>query len=241
MNEQLNLLIQLQEIDARIRVQQDEMKRTPAHLAELEQRAAASKAGVDSVRQALEEAQKAKRDRDRDLEAGGGKVEKLKSRTSEIKTNKEYTALLKEIETAEQESKAIEDEILKLMEKIDGATAEIANVEQRAKEEIVAIEQARRQLEEDLARVGRELAAVEQERAAVAGRIDPEFLAEYRRLTPTCAGRIVVETRGESCSGCHMSIPPRIYVIVKKNDSIVGCPNCHRILYYKEAIAPQVP
>jgi len=38
-----------------------------------------------------------------------------------------------------------------------------------------------------------------------------------------------------------MSIPPRIYVIVKKNDSIVGCPNCHRILYYKEAIAPQVP
>ena len=55
------------------------------------------------------------------------KVEKLKARTSEIKTNKEYPALLKEIETAEKENKAIEDEILVLMEKIDAAAAQIGD------------------------------------------------------------------------------------------------------------------
>ena len=76
-----------------------------------------------SAKEALLTAQKNKRDRDKDLEAGVQKVEKLKARTSEIKNNKEYQALLKEIETAEQENKAIEDDILVLMEKIDAAAA----------------------------------------------------------------------------------------------------------------------
>jgi len=80
------------------------MKRTPAQLAELEQRAAASKAEwTASGRRSKRE--KAKRERDATSEAGGGKLEKLKSRTSEIKTNKEYTALLKEIETASRRTR----------------------------------------------------------------------------------------------------------------------------------------
>ena len=55
------------------------------------------------------------------------------------------------------------------------------------------------------------------------------------------AGVVVVEARGESCSGCFMSIPPQIFVNVKKNAEIITCPNCQRILYYKEAIAPKIP
>jgi len=51
----------------------------------------------------------------------------------------------------------------------------------------------------------------------------------------------VVEARGESCSGCFMSIPPQIFVNVKKNTEIITCPNCHRILYFKEAITPKTP
>jgi len=55
------------------------------------------------VKESLQTAQKNKRERDKDLEAGVQKIDKLKARTSEIKTNKEYQALLKEIEAAEQE------------------------------------------------------------------------------------------------------------------------------------------
>ena len=238
MNEQLSLLIQLQEIDGRIRLQQEEQKRTPAQLAELEQRAAASRESVEKVRQALEEAQKAKRERDGNLEDGGRKVEKLKARTSEIKTNKEYQALLKEIETAEQENKAVEDDILKLMERIDAASAEIKATEQRSRDEAAAIDAERKVVEQALAKVARELEDELRLRNDLAAKIRPDVMAEYQRLVPATAGRVVVEARSESCTGCYMSIPPRIFVTVKKNDSIVGCPNCHRILFYKEAIAP---
>jgi uncharacterized protein len=48
-----------------------------------------------------------------------------------------------------------------------------------------------------------------------------------------------VEARNESCSGCFMSIPPQLFVNVKKNTEIITCPHCSRILYYKEAITPR--
>lgn len=238
MNEQLSLLIQIQEIDGRIHAHQAEKKRIPEQLAELDRRIEESKAGIEKVREALEEAQKARRDRDRDLEAGGQKVEKLKARASEIKTNKEYQALLKEIETAEQESKAIEDDILRFMERIDGAAGEITAAERLSAEESAAIEEQRKQLQERITAVSSELAAGEQERKALAARIEYSALAEYERLACSKSGKVVVEVRGESCAGCYMSIPPKIFVTVKKNDDINSCPNCHRILYYKEMIAP---
>ena len=43
----------------------------------------------------------------------------------------------------------------------------------------------------------------------------------------------LAEARGEACSGCYMSIPPQVFVNVKKNENIITCPNCGRILYYK--------
>ena len=122
MDEQLNLLIQLQEIDAKIRDLRTSKKiACPRSSRPSSAGVRPSTTNLEKVKEALLTAQKNKRDRDKDLEAGVQKVEKLKARSSEIKNNKEYQALLKEIETAEQENKAIEDDILGLMEKIDAA------------------------------------------------------------------------------------------------------------------------
>ena len=239
MEEQLNLLIRLQDVDRAIHSRQEEKRKLPVMLAELEGKSEANKAELDRVREALEAAQKGKRDRDRDLEEGGQKVEKLKSRTPDIKTNKEYTALLKEIETVEQENKAIEDDILKLMEKIDAAVAEIKTAETRSVEEAAAITAERKQLEQNMAKLEAELANIERERDELAAHVDAPLLAKYQKRYTSLAGKVVVEARGESCTGCFMSIPPQLFVNVKKNTEIITCPHCSRILYYKEAITPR--
>lgn len=238
MEEQLNLLINLQEIDGVIRARKEEKRKLPEMLAELERKSEANKAELDRVREALDAAQKGKRERDRDLEEGVQKVEKLKSRTPDIKTNKEYTALLKEIETAEQENKAIEEDILKLMEKIDAAAGEIKNAESRSAEEAAAIAAERTQLEEGIAKVEAELVAVERERNEMAAHINGPLLAKYQKRSAALVGKVVVEARSESCSGCFMSIPPQLFVNVKKNTEVLTCPHCSRILYYKDAITP---
>lgn len=233
MEQQLGLLIQLQEIDLKVRRLSEQQKRFPEVLASFEQRRAQNKEELERTREALQTAQKNKRDKDKDLEAGAQKVEKLKAHTSEIKTNKEYTALLKEIETAEKENKTIEDEILVLMERIDKAAAEIGVAETRVREDEVAIAAEQKEQEAVLAGVEQELKAALTERHEAAAGVQPGILGQYQKLLLSKAGMALAEARGEACSGCYMSIPPQVFVNVKKNESVITCPNCGRILYYK--------
>lgn len=234
MDEHLDLLVRLQEIDTAIRANTAKKERLPAAAKELEQRRSANREKVEAAKAALAAAQKAKRDRDKDLEAGQQKTEKLKSRTSEIKTNKEYQALLKEIEANEAENKKIEDDILVLMEKIEASSAEVVAAEKKAAEEDALLEAEQKELERLLAGIDEELKALEQKREDIAGRIPSTVLLRYQRLAAAASGVAVVEAKNESCTGCHMSIPPQVYVNVKKNNSIISCPHCGRILYYKE-------
>jgi predicted nucleic acid-binding Zn-ribbon protein len=236
MDEQLGLLIQLQEVDSKIRSLMEQKKRLPEFLADLDQKREANKANLESVKETLAAAQKNKRDRDQDLEAGVQKVEKLKARSSEIKNNKEYQALLKEIETGEKDNKAIEDDILVLMEKIDEAASKITIAEQRSREEEAVLQAEQQQREADFAKMAEDLKEIERERQKVVAAIKPDILGQYEKLLNTKAGIAIAEARNESCSGCFMSIPPQIFVNVKKNNTILTCPNCHRILYYKEVI-----
>jgi predicted nucleic acid-binding Zn-ribbon protein len=236
MEEQLSLLIQLQEIDANIRIQSEQKKKLPEALAALERRRTAANDDLAMVKESLQTAQKNKRERDKDLEVGAQKIDKLKARASEIKTNKEYQALLKEIEAAEQESKAIEDDILLLMEKGDGAAAQITAAEQRARQEEEAIQAEQKQHEAEFAKLEEGLKAVEMARQELISRIKPSILAQYQKLLASKNGIAMAEARNEACSGCYMSIPPQVFVNVKKNESIITCPNCGRILFYKESI-----
>jgi predicted nucleic acid-binding Zn-ribbon protein len=236
MDEQLNLLIELQEIDTEIKSLAARKARLPEMLAALERRRAENQQNLDTVKESLQTTQKNRRDRDQDLESGIQKVEKLKARTSEIKNNKEYQALLKEIETVEQEIKAIEDEILILMEKIEAAAAAITAAEKKSVEEEARIVADQKEYKATIAKVAEELKTVEQKRQEMVSRIEPPVSARYQRLLASTSGNAVVEVRGESCSGCYMSIPPQVFVNVKKNESINTCPQCGRILYYKEAI-----
>jgi len=236
MEEQLGLLIALQEIDTKIRSYNVEKNRLPEILAGLERKRIASNEELDKVKEALQAAQKNKRDRDLDLEAGVQKVEKLRTRSSEIKNNKEYQALLKEIETMEKDNKAIEDDVLVLMEKIDAATTAIGAAEKRVKEEETQIQAEQKEHEKAFEKLAQELSVLESHRQEAVTRIQPPVLLQYQKLLATKAGVAMAEARGESCSGCYMSIPPQVFVNVKKNESIITCPNCNRILYYKEAI-----
>ena len=233
MEQQLSLLIELQEMDLKIRVLLEKQKKFPEVLASLELRRSRSHAELDAAREGLQTAQKNKRDRDKDLEAGVQKVEKLKARTSEIKTNKEYTALLKEIETAEKENKTIEDEILVLMERIDAAASQITAAENRAREEDTAIAGEQKEQESANAGVEEELKRAVHQREEAAKGIEPKILGQYQKLLGSKAGMALAEARGESCSGCYMSIPPQVFVNVKKNETVINCPHCGRILYYK--------
>jgi predicted nucleic acid-binding Zn-ribbon protein len=75
---------------------------------------------------------------------------------------------------------------------------------------------------------------LKEERAKLVESIEPEVYARYMTLLKTGSGLAVTQAKNELCTGCNMNIPPQLYVEIRKNEGVIQCPQCLRILYYSD-------
>ncbi len=234
MDEQLGALIQLQGIDTKIAGYKEEEKRLPQLVEEL-------KKDYNRVQEELlrekgyyEDLLKKRRERERDLDSEEARIHKLKERISEIKTNKEYQAHLKEIETAEAKKREVEEEILLLMEEVERAKEKVTKVQSRLPEEEKRFHLGKERLEGEFEKLSSELLQWEEKRKELVKGIKRELLGTYKQLFAARKGLAVVPSKHGLCLGCHMNIPPQVFAEVRKNDKIIYCAQCQRFLYWKE-------
>ena len=233
MIEDLKLLIELQGIDSIIVRNTEIIDAIPRKISSVEQPLKEAEAAYEKLRLNLETLTKKKKAKDGSLDDVNEKIRKLKARTTEIKTNKEYQALLKEVEAGEKERNAVEDEILMLMESVESCNREVNEQKEKVRAEEEKREAFRRKLEAEIAEVRKELDALRLRREGVVKGIDKDVYSQYFKLLETRRGLAVVEARDEICQGCNMNMPPQLFVELKKNDRIFQCPQCSRILYWK--------
>jgi uncharacterized protein len=230
---QLKSLIELQQIDSKIFDTKRILDKIPLKISEAEKPFKDSEAALDIIKQKLSSLEKKKRGKERQLDDINEKINKLKVRVSEIKTNKEYQAHLKEIESVEKERYSMEDEILIIMEEIDNTSRQTESEEANLKKQKDKIEVLKNKLQEEKSKVEKELMTVKEMRTKIVETLDEDLYNQYINLIESCNGLAVVEAENEICQGCNMNIPPQLFVELKKNDEIINCPQCRRILYYK--------
>jgi predicted nucleic acid-binding Zn-ribbon protein len=189
------------------------------------------------MKQKNEALAKKKREKEKQLQDVQEKVGKMKSRVSDIKTNKEYQAHLKEIETAEAEIGGVEEEILEAMEELDASSALVRDVEAKVNVELGKLEAFKRELDEEVRQHETEVASLQEQRRQLVASVDPDANALYERLLRLGKGVAVTGAKNEICLGCDMHMPPQLFVEIRKNDDIIQCPQCRRILYYSEDAA----
>ncbi|MBI4690123.1 MAG: hypothetical protein HY754_07635 [Nitrospirae bacterium] len=234
MQENIKLLIELQTIDSIILKERNIIDLMPAKLLSADKSLKESQSLSDKQKQKYDLLEKKKKDKERLIEDIDERVKKLKSRTADIKTNKEYQAHLKEIESAEKERYAIEDETLSIMEELDTINKGLKTEEAALKAEKDKIEIFKKEVEEEIAEAEKKLGEFKIKRTTVVGSMDPETYDDYMVILEACNGLAVVEARDEICQGCYMNIPPQMFVEIKKNEDIIQCQQCRRILYWKE-------
>ncbi len=205
----------------------------PSKISEAEQPLKESRMALDKTKQMRSSLEKKKRDKENGLDAINEKIKKLKARIAEIKTNKEYQAHLKEIESVEKERYTVEDEILFVMEEIEASSKKIESEEAKLRTEKDKIEAFKKHLEKEMLDAEKELLTLEETRLRIVDNIDKETYKQYIVLIESCNGIAVTEAKEEICQGCNMNIPPQLFVEIKKNEEIINCPQCRRILYYK--------
>jgi predicted nucleic acid-binding Zn-ribbon protein len=231
--EDLKLLMELQGVDTVIIEKSEIIETIPGRVASVEQPLKDALGAYEKAKQKLDGFVKKKKEKEQHLEDVSEKIKKLRARMSDIKTNKEYQAHLKEVESAEKDQRGVEDEVLVLMEEMDVSHKEVKALEVKVKAEEEKIDAFKKKLREDVAIIEKEIDDLRIRREGYVKAIDSEAYRVYRKLFEIRRGLAVVETRGEVCRGCHMNIPPQLFVEIKKNERIIQCPQCNRILYWK--------
>ncbi len=227
----LDKLLELQRLDSAIASLEAEARAIPPAIQALETRLSAARGGLDAAKSRADQIQKDRRAKERELEDFTQNTKKKQARLFEIKTNEEYTAVLKEIEALKQKSSTLEEEILVLMEQADEAAKSVIEAEKLFKAAEAAHEAERAEKEAQLAKLERELATLRTARKAQASRLDRDLFQQYTRLAKS-RGDVVVAVQSGSCTGCGIALTPQAYNEVRRNDRMFVCPSCNRILYY---------
>jgi hypothetical protein len=178
--------------------------------------------------------QLARKELEIDLGTKEKEIKKYQTQLLQIKTNKEYMSLQKEIEGLKADNAVLEDDILELMEKVDKVKGEIAEEkgelsaeEKKLKEEIGKIEQELKQIDE-------RISFLEKEKSKFSSNVEKGLLAQYERILKAKAGLALVPVVGESCGGCHRVFPPQVINEAKMKDRIITCEFCARLLYWPD-------
>jgi len=230
---QLKTLIDLQGVDTRIAAHEAEAARLPKEIAAIHAEIETAKKDVDAGKARLDAAKKDQRTREKDLEVVQAKRSKTEGRLYEVKTNKEYSAVLAEIEEIKQEKGRVEEEILVLMESQERLTADIKDAEARFKSRETQGKQEEAALQEKLRAVEADLALVRSERAELARQLPAPVLADYDKLLKARGGLALAQVvKPNLCGGCRMTVTPQRLQELRAQSALLPCESCGRYLYW---------
>ncbi len=235
MDSQLQTLVDLQGLDGRIAALETEAARLPKQIEAIQAALAEAKKTAETIRAKVDATKKDLRAREKDLEVTAGKRTKAEARLYEVKTNKEYSAALLEIEEIKQEKGKTEEEILALMEMQDKLGVEVREAEARFKSREEQARQDEAVVRKKLAVVQQELDVVRAERESRARELPKGLLADYDRILKARGGVAVANVSSAAvCGGCRVTIRPQAIQELRVATELMRCESCGRFLYWKD-------
>jgi predicted nucleic acid-binding Zn-ribbon protein len=232
MNANLERLIALQRLDSTALDAQRRLADEPARQQALDARLETARSRVAAAKSLLGENQSARREIEKNVAVHQGRLSKFRDQLMAVKTNVEYQAMQKEIEFAQKEVKALEDGILERMLEADELTAALKRAEAELAAEQKAVEGERRALASELADLKTTMERLTKERAALVAALDPKAFAIFELVSKRRNGIAMAQARDGICTICHVRLRPQIFNTVLRNDEILQCDSCGRILYY---------
>ncbi len=233
--EQISVLIKVQKLDAEIYRLNKEKAAKPAEKQALQQAFSRLGEALKAKEGQSRSLQLKRKDCEMNLQDKEKDIKKYQVQLLQVKTNKEYMSLQKEIEGLRADSSVLEDDILELMEKADKVKVEIGQERQGlvAKEKEMSQETAK--IDREIKQIEEKTSSLEKERGALAANVEQGLLSQYERILKAKDGLALVPVVGESCGGCHRVFPPQVINEVQIQDKIVTCDFCARLLYWPDS------
>jgi predicted nucleic acid-binding Zn-ribbon protein len=233
----LNGLIKLQSVENRLRAAKAKLARSRRSITIQENQIRSLQSALEAKK---EECQLTKMQSDRlelELKTRDQEVSKLRASLNSAKTNKEYAAVLTQLNTTRADNSKIEGQILELMKAIEVDEVECENIRKQIEEQKQELEQTRKKVESSMAEHEAEIAKIQAEWNEAAKGIPRKALDVFNRVAETYDGEAVATIEQQegkngaySCGGCYMGVTAESVNLLMTKDEIIRCSNCTRIL-----------
>ncbi len=233
MDKTFNTLLELQKIDKVIFDSEEELSKMPKEteikenmFREKESRFLEAKADLEAINREREEKEKY-------IEERKQFVTRNEEKLYMLKTYKEFNETQKEITNAKKEIKDLEDEVVEYFEKIEEKENYFKKIEDDFNESKKDFENFRKESEKRKAEIDKIVQGKLKSRNKLIKGIDKNILSQYDLIKSRRQGIAVAKISSNTCSGCHMNLPPQIVIEVMKKNKIIQCPSCQRILIWE--------
>jgi predicted nucleic acid-binding Zn-ribbon protein len=233
----LEPLFRLQELLLEVGRKNEQRGRTPEHLTHVEAAFQDARRLRDEAGEKLSEASARKKALDGEVADLSEKLKKYQQQLPTVKTNREYGALLNELDVVKREIRAKEDEILALEENVAVSSAELAEREASFPAEEAGYEEQMKEWRAEQAALSDEIAAAEKEVHTLKKKVDRRLFAIFERIARVRGGIAIaritmVGPQTAACSACHVRLRPQLLSDLRLSKEPIFCDSCKRILFW---------
>jgi predicted nucleic acid-binding Zn-ribbon protein len=234
----LERLIQLQDIESRAAVASKAIAEAPGRIAALDALLQAATAALAAAKQALATNQTTRRSIDNDLIAAQQRQNKYKEQIMAVKTNEQLHAMQHQIKSVDDEIGQHEERVLVSMMEVDEINATIKKAEAALKAAQAKVASERSAIETDVKHQHTVVTECNAARDKTIAALENKGVIDTFQRIAKVRGTAIARAEGERCTVCQVRLRPAVFTEVRKNDQILQCDSCNRILYF---IAPQAP
>ena len=232
--EQIQRLVELQEIDTSIFQLNQEKQNIPNQLKNLESNFEEKKNKLLSLEEKKKLIELKRKGKELEIASKEENIRKFQIQLFSLKTNKEYQAMVREIEGLKAEVSIIEEEVINLLDEIKDLEKDIEREKKDLKEEEEKYLEEKKKIEERLNQINQNLEDLEFKRRQKRPEIENKILSLYERILKNRDYLAVIPVINNACKGCNITVTPQVINEIKMNDKIVTCEICNRILYSEE-------
>jgi predicted nucleic acid-binding Zn-ribbon protein len=232
LKEKLLVLIQLQECDNRIVKILQAKEQAPLRIQRLEDELRAMETQFKEDEDKLEAFKKDRRQMEREIQELDGKIEKSSTKLTQIKSNKEYTAALKEIDDLKTIKFQTEEKAIQMMENAEELERKCKGHKDTLKTLKAQCEKDQEVVTKELLQLEKDFEALQKERGQLCCDFDQSLLKKYLFLRERKGGLAISSVVTGVCQTCHMGIPPQKFNELIRGNDLMTCPHCNRIIYW---------
>lgn len=244
--DQLKRLVMLQEGDTDFYNLKRELSEKPVLVEQLRNEFEEKKSRLNQLEEDCKKIQVQRNTMEGDLAKIEEDIRRADGQLAQIKTNKEYTAKIGEIEGLKADISLIEEKILETFDRADEIKALVIQEKEVVAREEETFNVKKQELEAEMKELDAKVKEVEVSRESLLNGVDKALLNRYERILDNKEGLAVVPLVGDNCGGCFMNLPPQMVNEIKMSRKIIFCEICSRILYSEDDVrahqiaAPQI-